>query len=572
MRRIAGRATESPDAVAVVDGDDTVTYAQLIARAVAVRDLLRAHGTGPGEVVALALGRSAAMAASVLGVWAAGAAYLPLDARQPEARLTYQVEDAGARVVLVHPGESAGWAGRRPVLPVPAEAGPGELLDRGAPEPGAAAYVIHTSGSTGRPKGVAVSHRNLLNLVCDFADRLGCGPGDPVLWATTTSFDISWLELLLPLLCGAPLVVAPDEAQLKPSAFLGLIERHDVAVIQATPTAWRLVAAEAGEELRGRTVLCGGEPMPAALARRLLAAGCRLFNVYGPTETTIWSTAAEITGAPEDPVPVGAPLANTRVFVLDAAGRELPPGVPGELCIAGDGVSLGYPARPGLTAERFGDHPRHGRFYRTGDRARVRHDGALELLGRADRQVKLRGHRIEPGEVEAVLHEHRGVRAAAVTLVGDPQGDGRLVAYVEPDAAAPGGGLAEELWRHARARLPDYAVPSGFTLLDGLPATPNGKIDYARLPAPQDAPAAPAAAPSPGEPELVERLVGLWRETLKRPGLGARDNFFLHGGHSILAVRLVSALEEIAGTEVDVRTVFEHPTPAELAAHLGGPA
>ncbi|TDC91352.1 non-ribosomal peptide synthetase [Actinomadura sp. 7K507] len=566
-QRIARRAAESPDAAAVVDGDDTVTYARLVAQAVAVRDLLREHGTEPGDVVALALGRSAAMAAAVLGVWAAGAAYLPLDARQPEMRLSYQVEDAGARAVLVRPGESAGWAGERPVLPVPDATGPGELLDRGAPEPGAAAYVIHTSGSTGRPKGVAVSHRNLLNLVCDFAERLGCGPGEPVLWSTTTSFDISWLELFLPLLCGAPLVVAPDEAQLKPSAFLGLVERHDVAVIQATPTAWRLVAAEAAGELRGRTVLCGGEPMPAALARRLLSAGCRLFNVYGPTETTIWSTAAEITGAPEDPVPVGAPLANTRVFVLDEAGRELPPGVPGELCVAGDGVSLGYPARPDLTAERFGDHPRHGRFYRTGDQARVRHDGALELLGRADRQVKLRGHRIELGEVEAVLHEHRRVRAAAVTLAGDPQGDGRLVAYVEPDAA-PGDGLAEELWRHARARLPGYAVPSGFTLLDGLPATPNGKIDYARLPAPEEAPA-PAAAPSPGDPGLVERLVGLWRETLRRPGLGARDNFFLHGGHSILAVRLVSALEEIAGTEVDVRTVFEYPTPAELAAHLG---
>ncbi|MFI0355754.1 amino acid adenylation domain-containing protein [Actinomadura sp. 9N407] len=597
--RIARQAAVTPDAVAVVDGDETVTYAQLIARAGAVRDLLRAHGTRPGEVVALALGRSASMAAAVLGVWAAGAAYLPLDVRQPEMRLSFQVEDADARAVLVRPGESAGWAGQRPVLPVPvpASTGPGDLLDRGAPEPGTAAYVIYTSGSTGRPKGVAVSHRNLLNLVCDFADRLGCGPDGPVLWSTTTSFDISWLELFLPLLCGAPLVVAPDEAQLKPSAFLGLIERHDVAVVQATPTAWRLAAAEAGGELAGRTVLCGGEPMPAALARRLLSAGCRLFNVYGPTETTIWSTAAEITEAPEDPVPVGAPLANTRVFVLDAAGRELPPGVPGELCVAGDGVSLGYPARPDLTAERFGDHPRYGRFYRTGDLARVRYDGTLELFGRADRQVKLRGHRIEPGEVEAVLQEHGRVRAAAVTLVGDPQGDGlfhsggttpqtprqepsrlpsghsgsRLVAYVVPDTATPGDGLAEELWRHARARLPDYAVPSGITLLDGLPTTPNGKIDYAGLPAPEEISAAPAAVPSPGDPELVERLVGLWREMLRRPGLGAHDNFFLNGGHSILAVRLVSALGEIAGTEVDVRTVFEYPTPAELAAYLGAP-
>ncbi|MFE3455657.1 amino acid adenylation domain-containing protein [Nonomuraea sp. NPDC059194] len=567
LDRVNDTAREWPDtlvsrirpgqAVAVREGAREVTYDELLGRAAAVRALLREQGVRRGELVALGLDRSADLVAAVLGVWQAGAAFLPLDVRQPELRLAYQVADSGARLVITGV-ERPEWAGSTPVVAMPEATAP-----LGEPEHGEIAYVIYTSGSTGKPKGVQVTHANLTNLVFDFAARLG----EPrsALWSTTPSFDISWLELLLPLAVGGTVVVASDEDQLQPRRFLELA--GTVEVVQATPTAWRLAVPEAGGELAGRTVLCGGEPMPAALARDLLALGCRVFNVYGPTETTIWSTAAELVERPGDPVPAGAPLANTRIFVLDGEGRESPPGVPGELCVAGDGVSAGYLNRPELTGERFGRHERYGRFYRTGDRARIRHDGVLELLGRDDRQVKLRGHRIELGEVEAVLHEHEAVRVAAVVLDGDPQTDGRLVAFLETTRdETTREDLREELWRFARTRLPDYAVPTGYVVADRLPTTANGKIAYLDLVVPSDERGAPSEA---GE-GLVRQVVALWRDALNRPDLGPHDNFFLNGGHSVLAVRLIAPLEELAGRALSVRAVFDHPTAAELAAHLGG--
>ncbi|GIJ56364.1 non-ribosomal peptide synthetase [Virgisporangium aurantiacum] len=564
-----------PARTAVDDSDRLTTYGGLTARAAAVRDLLRAHGVSPGDVVALGLRRSADLAAAVLGVWAAGAVYLPLSADQPSTRLAFQVREAGATLVLA---ESAPWAG---IPAVPMSAVPVSTVDGAAPDlvvdPDSAAYVIFTSGSTGQPKAVEVSHRNLANLVFDFADRLPAGSARAVLWSTAFTFDISALELLLPLATGGTLVVAPDDALLKPRALLDLVRAADVSLVQATPTAWRIVAPEATDELAGRVLLCGGEPLPAALAARLRALGGTLHNVYGPTETTIWSTAARLDTDPADPVPVGVPLANTRVFVTDPAGRHLPPGLPGELCIAGDGVSAGYPRRPDLTADRFGVDPRYGRFYRTGDVATLGHDGVLVLAGRTDRQVKLRGHRIELDEVEAVLHTHPDVALAAVTLVGDPQVDGRLVAHVQPrpgattpGASTPGApttSLRDALWAHARETLPAAAVPAGITVVDRLPTTPNGKVDRQALVHVADDPV-PVAAPSTVDGELVATLTGLWRDALRRPDVGPHDNFFLHGGHSILAARLAGRIEEVTGHPVGVRAVFTHPTPSQLAAAL----
>lgn len=569
LERIVAHAAASPAAIAVVDGDEVMTYGELIATAAAVRARLAATGVAADDVVAVTLGRGTDLAAAVLGVWAAGAAYLPLDPRQPDLRLADQIGDSGARLVLGPAADAPPWAGECPVIAMDAAVPPAGA-GLAAPDPDSAAYVIYTSGSTGRPKGVAVSHRNLANLIGDFAERLSTGASTAVAWSTTFTFDISALELFLPLCSGGRVIVVRDEAQTRPRAFLDLVEAHDVSIVQATPTVWRLIAGEIGDELTGRAALCGGEPLPEPLARRLLTRAGRLINVYGPTETTIWSTAAELTAA--DPVTIGRPLANTQVFVTGPAGEELPPGLPGELCIAGTGVSLGYVGRPELTERRFGVHPAFGRFYRTGDLARLGYDGNLVMLGRDDRQVKLRGHRVELGEVEAVLQEHSDVAAAATVISGDPQGDGRLLAFVLP-AVRRARDLAEEVWRHARARLPDYAVPSGVMLIAEIPLTPSGKTDYGALldleqPGSKASPIDRSAADAPIADELIGRLVRLWRETLGRTQLGSDDNFFLNGGHSLLAVTLIPHLQEITGRTVPIRLVFDHPTPAALAAHL----
>ena len=573
-------ARARPDAVALAGECGSLTYRQLVARGGQVARALGRAGVGTGDVVGLALGRTTAMVASMLGVWGVGAAYLPLDPDQPPERLRYLVEDAGARAVIVGSGD-AGWAAGRPVLRWPdlePAGGPPDrppdgplavVPDRGAARADEAAYVIYTSGSTGRPKGVAVSHGSLANVVLSFADLLGTTERDPVLWSTTVTFDISALELFLPLVRGGRVVVAAERHGLD---VVDLITGQDVHVVQGTPTFWRAVLPEAAGALAGRTVLCGGEPLAAELARDLKRTGCRLFNAYGPTETTIWSTVAEVPDEPAGPVSVGAPVANTQVFIVDGHGVELPRGIPGELCIAGAGVAIGYLGRPDLTAQRFGTHPAFGRFYRTGDVARWRHDGALELLGRQDRQVKLRGHRIELGEVESVLREADGVTDAVAVVTGDRQGQGRLHAFVRvgPGVAVPQ--LPERLWRYLRDRLPDYSLPSGIAVLDAFPVTPNRKTDHRALAervAAADHPGVPAPPEDDGDlTELTTALVDLWREALVRPGLGADDNFFLHGGQSLLALGLLGRVRALVGREVPVRAIFDHPTARQLARAL----
>ncbi|MEU3721339.1 amino acid adenylation domain-containing protein [Streptomyces sp. NPDC031705] len=585
LEAIAQRTAERPDAVAVQDGEDELTYRQLWNAATGHREALDAAGVAPGDVVAVEATRGAALASAVLGVWLAGAAYLPLDPAHPRERLAHQVEDSGAGV-LIADGDWEWLDGRCAILPLtPAAPLPGPAQDRPADPPGGAArsgdraYLIYTSGSTGRPKGVELSHGNLANVVGHFAHSLAVAPGDAVLWLTTFAFDISALELFLPLARGGRVVVAPDEARTDAAVLFGLVERHDVRIVQATPTTWRLVADEADGRLAGRQVLCGGEGMPPALAGRLLETGCSLHNVYGPTETTIWSTAAEVREAPAGPVSIGVPIANTTVFVADPDGRELPLGLRGELCVAGAGVGIGYRDRR-LTEDRFREHPRFGRHYRTGDLARWRHDGTLEILGRADRQVKLRGNRIELGEVESAAEGFPGVTAAAAVIVGDPTADGRLTLFVHTSL---GDEIVPALWEHARAALPASFVPNDVIPVTGLPTTPNGKTDYrtlteqalarrARRTAVSELPDAAAAdaARTRDDEGIVGELRGLWAEVLKKaPADIAPDtNFFSSGGHSLLAARLVRRIEKISGTAVRLADIFNAPTPAGIAAHL----
>ncbi|CAL9575887.1 Dimodular nonribosomal peptide synthase [Actinosynnema sp. ALI-1.44] len=568
LELVASAAEEMPDNIAFrVDGRD-VTYAALWGTVKRLQRELLAADVGPGAVVALVGNRSAEFAAAVLAVWMTGACFLPLDGTQPVQRLGYQVRDAGAVVALAE-DPSAVDLGGLPVFSFGALADTNpEWKPHDAPvvDLRSSAYVMYTSGSTGRPKGVVITHANLANVVLHFADELAVTVDHCALWSTAPTFDPSLLELFMPLVVGGRVAVAADEVRADGAAMRAALLDSDADIVQATPTTWRAVLDDVADVLDGRTVLSGGEALPAALGSRLVEQGCRVFNVYGPTEATIWCTAAELVEPPTDVVPVGSPISNTTVFITDEHGRELPPGLRGELCVGGFNVGVGYLNQPETTAAKFVEHPRHGRCYRTGDVARWRHDGTLEVLGRSDRQVKLRGNRIELGEVEHVLVEHEAVTAAAVTAIGDMSGDGRIIAFVQVDDQRV---TADELWDHARSRLPDAVIPTLFHVLGALPVNSSGKVDYPALAATADDTTARGEAPGPGDDAQDTRLlVDLWRETLGRDDISERSNFFASGGHSLSAAKLVLRIRRETGRDVQLHDVFSAPTPSRLARLL----
>ncbi|WP_432021789.1 amino acid adenylation domain-containing protein [Streptomyces parvus] len=433
------------------------------------------------------------------------------------------------------------------------------------------AYIIYTSGSTGAPKGTVVTGENLVNLLSDFRSRLSFGAEDRLLAVTTFGFDISNLELLLPLISGGRVVLASKEASQDPNALGGLIAASGATVMQATPALWQTLLASGDHEgLRRVKVLVGGEALPRPLAGALRDSAREVTQVYGPTETTIWSTAASLDEEGAGRPPIGLPLANTRAYVLDSALRPVPAGVAGELYLAGAGVARGYLNRPALTAQRFVADPfgpAGGRMYRTGDLVRRHADGNLEFLDRVDRQVKIRGFRIELGEIEEALDQHPAVARAAVVVHEDQAGEKRLVAYTVP---APGHDAADtaSLRAHLAGQLPAHMVPSAIVGLDALPLTPNGKLDRKALPAPDFASAA-GAGRGPRTPQ-EEILCGLFAEVLGLPSVGAEDGFFDLGGHSLLATRLTNGVRARLGVEVPVRAVFEAPTVRALATRLAG--
>ncbi|MEO3811589.1 amino acid adenylation domain-containing protein [Sphaerisporangium sp. B11E5] len=566
----AERVRERPDAVAVTFEGRSLTFAELDATAERIAHRLRRAGVGRGDLVAVHLRRSGLLLASLLAVHKAGAAYLPLDPGHPADRLAMIVTDARPRLLLCETAAPAHLPG--PVLVVDEEPDgrPAAAEDQPAgvegvdpapsgtarpPLPGEIAYVIYTSGSTGRPKGVEVDHGNLANLLLAMRDRLGADPSHTWLALTSPAFDIFALEVYLPLVTGGRVVVAPHGAVRRPEALARLVAEQGVTHVQATPSVWRLLLPGG---IGGVTALAGGEALPARLADELRARCPRVVNVYGPTETTIWSTAGE----PGATVTIGRPIANTQIYLLDAAMRPVPVGVAGELCVAGAGVARGYRARPDRTAERFVPDP-YGppgsRLYRTGDLARYRGDGEIEFIGRQDGQVKLLGHRVELGEIEARLLDHPRVGETAVIARDGETGDPRLIAYVVPTAgAAP---EPAELSAHLARTLPQPLLPSAYVTLDALPLTPVGKLDRAALPEPARAPAVPAE--DPGEAaDLVEEVRRIWREVLD-PGdadIAPDDDLFDLGGHSLTMTQITARIRERLGVDVSLDTFFDDPT------------
>nr|WP_234355555.1 non-ribosomal peptide synthetase [Kitasatospora aureofaciens] len=554
----ARQARATPDAVAVVAGGTELTYRELDRRSDRLARALVRQGVRPETPVAVLLERSAELVVAILAIVRAGGAYVPLDPRFPSSRVDLILRESGAALVLTKEVLAA--------LAQSADADPShpEVLC----ESGQLAYIMYTSGSTGRPKGVAVTHRDVVGHA--LTPEWRGGGHERVLMHSPTAFDLSTYELWVPLLNGGRIVVAPPE-QLDLDLLQHTITAHGVTGLWLTAGLFRLVAEERPGLLAGvREVWTGGDVVSPAAAARVLAAcpGIEVVNGYGPTEATTLATCHPVRTLPEHAatVPIGGPMANMRAYVLDDNLRPVPTGLVGELYLAGTGVARGYHGRPGLTAERFTADPygpAGSRMYRTGDLAWWRADGTLEFAGRADHQVKLRGLRIEPGEIEAVLAGCPGVAQAAVVAREDRPGDKRLVAYLVP---APGGAPEPgELSGRLRRELPDYMVPAAFVTVDALPLTTNGKLDRAALPAPEYG--ATGAGRGPRTPQ-EQLLCGLFAEVLGREQVHIDDNFFDLGGHSLLAARLASRVRDTLGLELGLRMLFEAPTVAGLSERL----
>jgi amino acid adenylation domain-containing protein len=583
-RLVETQAARVPDAVAVAFDEHTIGYGQLNARANQLARDLRQRGVGPGTIVGVYLERSIEMVVALLGIMKAGGAYLPLDPLFPPDRLSYMLADSQAGVLLTQqrlsgtllpPGGEvvcldADW-------PIIASQDTTDLPEPSDPE--ALAYVLYTSGSTGRPKGVQIAHRSVVNFLSSMRRAPGLTPDDVLLSVTTLSFDIAGLELFLPLTTGARVVLVRAAVAADGDALLRALTTSGATVMQATPATWRLLLAAGWQGTPGLKALCGGEALPGELAAGLLARCDSLWNMYGPTETTIWSTIHEVE-APGALIPIGRPIANTQVYVLDKRLQPVPIGAPGELYIGGDGLALGYLNRPELTAEKFVDNPfadaaperqggrRSARLYRTGDLVRYRPDGTLEYLQRIDQQVKIRGYRIEPGEIEAVLAQHPSVHQAVVVARADGSGEQRLVAYVVPSHAAA---ADVEAWRdHLKARLPAYMVPAATVVLDAIPLTPNGKVDRKGLPEPAQSAERRTVSAAP-QTETERRLAAIWQEILGLERVGVEDNFFDLGGHSLLLLRVHSRVRQAFETSLTVAEMFQHSTIAALARHIESP-
>ncbi|MDR3445562.1 MULTISPECIES: non-ribosomal peptide synthetase [unclassified Dyella] len=572
------QADRVPTRIAIA-GDAPLSYAELDARANRIARVLRGRGVQRGQLVGLSLSRSADMIAALLAVLKSGAGYVPLDPGFPAERLAFMTQDASLAALIVDDEASAIFefpaanvlSLKRDAALIDAASVERLPRDEGSATPESAAYVIYTSGSTGKPKGVRVPHRATSNFISSMQREPGIREDDRLVAVTTLSFDIAFLELMLPLSVGAAIVLADHDHVRDGSALRELVERSGATIMQATPAGWRVLLESGWAGHAGFKAIAGGEPLPLDLAEALLARCGELWNAYGPTETTVWSTLWRAHD-PRTGITIGQPIANTTVHVLDEHGAPCPLGMPGEIYIGGDGVTLGYLDRPELNAERFLPDPFSGeadaRMYRTGDRGRWLAKGELEHLGRLDFQVKIRGYRIELGEIETALADLPEVARAVVMAREDRPGDVRLVAYV---VAAEGADLETvDLCPPLRQRLPDYMVPQHFVAMPAIPLLPNGKIDRKWLPAPTHPTAEARRDRLMPRTDTERRVATAMEAVLALPELDVRDNFFALGGHSLLAAQLTARLNREFGIALSFRTLFDAPTIEGLAQTIDG--
>ncbi len=575
---IAEQAQATPDAVAVAFGSTALTYRHLNEKANQFARYLLANGVQPGDKVGLLVDRSADLLIALLAILKCGAAYIPLDPAYPADRLNFMLNDSGAAVLIT--SAESGTVFQPVTNKISLADGIRSSVDYPVDEPVIStdstqlAYVLYTSGSTGKPKGVKIAHYNLVNFLCSMQREPGISAGDRLLAITTISFDIAGLELFLPLITGATVVVADADTARNGEALLELLKREKITVMQATPSTWRMMLETGWVGKLPLKVLCGGEALSKELAGALLTKCDSLWNMYGPTETTIWSSVSRIT-AENAVITIGRPIANTQLFVLDEALNPVETGGIGELFIAGDGVGQGYLNRPEITAERFIDNPfaagPSAKLYRTGDLGKLLDTGELQCLGRIDQQVKVRGYRIEPGEIESILKTFEDVKEAVVVAREERPGDQRLVAFVVPTTTLVNGQFRSRTsaWKDGlHQQLPAYMVPAEFVGVTAIPVTPNGKTDRnALLHLKTGNPVPPVGRMRP-RTDVEKMVADIWAEYLTLDQVSITDDFFELGGHSLIAVQVMNRLEKETGKRLPLATLFEHSTVEKLALML----
>jgi amino acid adenylation domain-containing protein len=588
---IAQQSDRTPDAVAVVFENRALNYRDLNSRANQLARYLQRLDVGPEALVGISLNRSLDMLVGLLAILKAGAAYVPLDPEYPAERLLHMVEDSQLKVLLTQEDLRV-QLGTLPAQLICVDALRDDLSRESQADcfsgatPENLAYVIYTSGSTGKPKGVQIPHRAVVNFLTSMQSRPGLTAKDILLAVTTISFDIAGLELYLPLTVGGRVVLASRETAADGDQLKELLSTCKATCMQATPATWRLLLESGWKGHKNLKILIGGEAVPRDLVNQLTDRSASIWNMYGPTETTIWSTVHHIDSA-EGPILIGKPIANTQVYILDEFLQPVPVGESGELYIGGDGLARGYLNRPQLTAEKFVVNPFQGdlfqartfdtdaiqneigtdsRIYRTGDLARWHSDGNIECLGRVDHQVKIRGFRIELGEIETVLGQHSGVKQNVVVAKETPDGDKILAGYIIP-AQKPAPAIAD-LRTFLKSKLPDYMVPARFMFLDAFPLTPNRKIDRKALPLPEQVEVTPEKDYVKPRGNTETQLAKIWESVLHVRPIGLKDNFFELGGHSLLAAKLIRRIEQGFGKKLSIVSVFQAPTVEQQAMML----